>query len=404
LIKTKEILNNQVNAVLDKHPNLKNFTVVSANELPKSHMFHDRVQLARYIDLCWDHTYTRKDGKKEARFLYTPGYLEWILDPPFGNLDVTPVLMDKHGKVVGVLFNTKRDYWFEGRNGYITGIQSGMSIHPKYTRQGLFQLGIFSAHDQMIQNGYDAYLTWFDGKKSQIGTSLGTFRRKDACLHFFKNFTMYASAFDFNEVVSATNLQFYEKLAIRFRSGIPDKRSMNVEIVDLNDRLIPQITDMLNGLRYKADYVRSWSEDEVKKTFDFTPSTCKDHRTISTIGVQDGKVVALCYGYRIPLKDKKISYTYFIDGIDFDDSLSLVDKKTFMFESYKKARDQFHCTNAVYLNNSHAGNSELEKFVFLLCARFLPMDREIVYGTVPFTERANLSTQVELNNIYMDHK
>ncbi len=145
MLKTKEDLERQFEALYKKHPNLEDLVVKTRSDYPEGHKVHDYNWMAKFIDKAWFYTYTNPDNTRKSRFIYSSNYLEWLLGGNKINDELTIFVEDKNGEIVGLMGGVSRK--LKVKNFFNVGTYWGISVPPEHTKKGISQLLFFKMQE-----------------------------------------------------------------------------------------------------------------------------------------------------------------------------------------------------------------------------------------------------------------
>jgi len=166
MIKTEADLSEQLQKLRSKHPALNKLTVKTAADYPADHPVNNYEWLAAFIDKCWQATYNVPNRPPKSRFIYTPNYLEWLLDTSLIDKRLTTIISDKNEEILGIVYGIDKTLKLNGVNFKIA-IHSGISVLPEHLKKGIAQLLYLSYQVFIMNSGYDGAMFWFDAKNNE---------------------------------------------------------------------------------------------------------------------------------------------------------------------------------------------------------------------------------------------
>lgn len=342
--------NQSLDALMKKHPELDKFTLGRISDLSSDNTSRDIQNIADHVDASWSSTY-QVDGKiANSRFIYTAGYLDWILGSGQGHEEKVFTVMDDDN-IAGLAFFVPRTVKFED-DTFDSGILTGISINPSYSGQGVMQLLTLYMKDQIFKdNGDKPYFIWWDNINDKKGHSLTVFKEKDPTLDFVGAYPLLYKMFDSSTATDVLDIPFYEKPLVKLLSGVKHSIRANVRPMDEDlasegyDKLLasPDSSRRLQRVFSKSEFVRQATYQNDRQNDDFSPI----HLAYTT----DSGVQAMLLGYRIPVKQKGTGKFMFVDNLISNDHLSNSELRRFLTESEAIANEEYNAFGACYLKN-----------------------------------------------------
>lgn len=407
--KTLPDIQKSLDKLLLKHPEVEAYTIKNAAQFPHDHHTQDCQWLSDFIDRAWSHTYQRRDGAKNPRFVYSPGYLEWLLAPPWADKNLMYFVVDKKGRVAALAFALNKMLAI-GNSKLKTVLNFCKSVDPDHTGKGIGQLLHFHEQKNLFEKGepYDASLGWYDNLGSRKGGSMNTSKRVDPFLNLFE-YPMLIRIIDYQRTIENTSLPPVQKFFARLTGGIPGKRHLppHFSVRPFEKRDIDQVKSLLSMDGSPADdntgrYIHN--EDEIMRMLDFRPLYKDPFTTITTVMLENGQVVGLLHGYRIPVQDRRQDNVFFIDGIWMNSRISGERRHAFIVESLNIAWKEYNVYAAIAARGTFP-EENLGKRIFLpVMDPHLRVRRRKLYMAITvLNEHVDLQLK-HVKRMHIDHK
>jgi len=296
-IKTEEDIQRQKEILIEKHPNLKKFSVIPARDA-----FSDFKAIASFVDDSWQDSY-----KEQERFDYNEDYLKWVFGKDGFNSEKSIAVKDQMGNICGVFMFTPRTLNENGTN-IKTGIQTALSISPDAKGLGLAQLLHLESQLQGITD-LDSQFYWYDSHVKANPPSHEIFTKLESD-HFVKHgqFPLSVKPLDYQRVVENTKLNVFEKLGLRVLSGHPTKLPV-IEFIDSSN--LGEVTSYLNGFN------RIFTPDELSNYADFSGDQTKFTSAGIALRKQE-KIKGVAVGYTLDVIGKTKDTAFFLDLLASD--------------------------------------------------------------------------------------
>lgn len=407
--KTLFDIQKSIDKLLLKHPELSTYTIKNASQFPEYNHIHDYHWIAEFIERAWAHSYQRRDSTKISRFVYSAGYLEWLLGPPWADRELRDFVIDKSGKVAGISFGINKNIAI-GASKFKIAMCFCKSVDPDHTGKGIAQLIHLNKQKKILEREepYDAAAYWYDDLGRKKGGSMHTDTKIDPSLIFFE-YPMLIRIFDYNRAVANSHLPPVQKIIARITGGIPEKphlpRYLSVRRFEKND--LEQITSLLSLDQVPTtDSVGRYfyTEEEILRMLDFRPRYQDPFTTITTVMVEKGQVVGLLYGFRIPIQEKRQDNIFLIDGIWMNSRISIDKRHAFIVESLDIAWKEYNIYAAITVKGTFPEDN-LGKRIFLpVMDPYLRVRRKKLYmAMAAFNEPVERRLK-NTEKIHIDHK
>jgi len=366
--KTIDDIENSFAKLLSKHPELSDYTIENAGQFPPDHNIHDYNWVAGFIERAWAHTYQRRDGTKISRFIYSPGYLEWLLNASWADKGLMDFVIDKNAGIAGLAFGLNKNLSI-AHSTFRIAMYFCKSVDPDHTKKGIGQFIHHHEQKSLLEREglYDASAYWFDDLGKKKGGSMNTDKRIDSSLVFFE-YPMLIRIIDPERAVENTYLSAVQKPFVRLFSGIP-KKSLSMRLTvrpfernDLDQVLLLLSLDIFPTSTAIGRYRHS--EEEILRILDFRPDYQDSFTTISTVLVEKSQIVGLLYGFRIPIQEKSKDNIFFIDAIWVNSRISKENRSAFIAESLRFAWSEYDVYAAIVVKGTFPEDN-LGSLIFL---------------------------------------
>jgi hypothetical protein len=379
VIRTREYLHSQKEALFRKHPDLKEFRIVTVREAG-----WDYGRASDFIETCWRDYY----GADESRVVFSPEFLEWQLP----ELDGICVL-DRDGRQVGCLLVFPRSYQNAGAGVERFTFGSCLSILPDVRGRGIAQLMVLAVQELDLENGRSFSCCYIDRRKNGSGSSYrlwGT-RRSRAYAHI--PIPLLAKAFDWRKsqkygqlnplaaaVLRGAQKLFPSRLGCVFPDGRRVREGAAVHLA--------AVRELFDAADRSLSVRRVYGDEEVVRMIAFRKGAfhALSHLLLDEKGRADG---FLC-GYKFPLGER--DYACFVDGIVFRPGLPYRLKRSFLSECEGRLRDREGCVGVTLLSTASREN--------LLQYGYVPFDSQILlmdlYAGTDLSSRNLRNLRIEL--------
>ena len=331
LEKKKDQLNYEIlyDKLLKKHPELDEYEASRLKDLPADHYFRDLKNVAEHIETCWSYTYSEDIKNKKSRFIYSAGYLGWLLSSPSEGFENIMVVTQKTtGRVAGSALMIPRTIRF-GQTEFKSGILTGLSVHPDHTGRGIAQL-CHIERERLLQstNENTPVVIWWDAINSEKWHSLGIFKKKQYQIDFIGKYPLLVRFFDYKTTIETVYVPAYEKPLLRLIARIKPARS------DMVEQMTPDNAEQfydkfLFPINEKKFLERRWTKEGFIHDAAFVnPYDNDDFAPLYFAFKKNSEVVGGFLGFRTLSSQIKASKVLFTDHVFFDEALSMKERKT----------------------------------------------------------------------------
>ncbi|MEW5723277.1 MAG: hypothetical protein AB1896_09235 [Thermodesulfobacteriota bacterium] len=406
MIKNLETIEQTLTQLCLRHPELMRISVKSPSEISTSHPILDYGYLADFIARAWDHTYRSKEGRREVRFHYTPGYLEWLLASPWLDKNLTGIALDHEERVLGLSYGINKTLRLGGKSFRI-GLHSGLSVAPEYVGKGIAQYIHFNVQKKIVESGpsYDGSAYWWDGKNVKRGHSLDTFRRNDPLLKFF-SYDLLNRIFDYERALDNISLIPLQKPFAKFLSGVPEPRlPHNYQILEFASGDLEEVQLFLNEIEIGELVGRyQFNKEELWRILSFRPRPDDIFTTFCTLLRSDGALKGALYGYRTPLVQLNTDQVMFLDGIWIAPHLDPAIKKAFVAESLRVAYEAYDVYAALTMKGTFpVENCPRPLFQPVTLPQWIPQKRHFFMGIFAYSQEFDEELK-KAQGFFIDHK
>lgn len=375
MIKSTDVINQQLNQLIEKHPNLEGITIRSASQMNDN----DFSFLADFIDHSWKSTY----GEQE-RFDYNQDYLKWVFENKGFESPLSAV--SKSGnELCGLIFFTKRRLLLNGVE-VESGIQTALSIKTSHKGKGLAQFQILNLQKMAI-GMIPLLFYWWDQSVKTKRSSYKIFNTLDKnYLDFWGRFPLKTKILNYRRAVKNAHLNPVEKMGLRIMMTMEGHgRKRTVERIDSSNT--EEVTTFINQSVKTKGYGRLFTNSEL---FDYA---CFDGKAtnFSSLGVllrhSNGKVAGVAVGYNLNVIGKSIDNALFLDCI-------IVENK--------------HDLSSMFLAIESVALEKLNPFAILtlhpsagLMQGFAPVGKFLICNSINFKEGFR---KPQKQTMFLDHK
>ncbi len=388
-------IENNIQRIFKKYPDLENYKILKGSEIGDK---YDYSEMAAFINKCWDHTYKNKKREKKARWKFTPGYLEWLIEANSENRHHTMFVFDRDDNWVGLTCGfTKKIFVGEEIK---CSVHTGLSVDPEKTKHGIAQLIHHTGFKMDLELGMDTGLFWYDGLNNKKGHSLTIFRNSDKEMSFYP-YQIMGTIFDSERAIKNVELPAYQKTLMKIFSGIP-KASENIERVNDTcdfDEIIHFITKERIDIK-KVGFYR-YSSEEIRRLSNFR----KGEFSASAYTLRlKGELAGFLQGFRIPISQKNEDYIFNIDNIILAKSIQKKMTNRFLKSCLNMIHKEENVYGVVTVSGTYPTRYMGSRIFYpLLHPQSLFGKRYVFMGIAPF----NPSVEQKLGGIehfYIDQK
>jgi ribosomal protein S18 acetylase RimI-like enzyme len=342
-----------IETLKSRHPESGHFSVCALADLPGNHRLWNLHAISEFMETAWAESYQMGAGQSKSRFVFTAGYLDWLLAAKTDFRESVLVAIEPDtNEVAGLILMVPRQMQWHDRQ-FQSGILTGLSVAPSHRRRGIGQLLHFAAKRTLFeQNQGQPVFMWWDSACSGRGQAMRTFLRQDHNVVVAGRHAMLYRIFDGVAAARVLDLSWYEKLYLTAfadrNRNLRRKIQNSVQLMSTEDAeevfdtlLVTRRSDRILGRRFtKGSFVNETC---------FVPSDTDDpFRPLSFVYRSGGKPKAALWGYRIPVRQVDTGGIMVTDQLILDGSLSRRQRRRFVRNCEQIALEQFDVMGNMY--------------------------------------------------------
>jgi hypothetical protein len=339
--RTPEYFQRQKDALFRKHPDLREFRIITIKEAGWDHRM-----ASDFIESCWQSYYR----PEESRTVFSPEFLEW--QSP--ELDGICVLGSDRSKVAGCLLIFPRFY--RRQNGTVARsftFGSCLSILPELRGRGIAQLIVLAVQELDLENSRSFSCCYFDQRKNGLGSSFQLWGTRRSRASSLMQIPLLAKSFDWRKAREYGQLNLLETVVIRGAQMLfPSRRVQSFskgyrfEVGVQIHR--PAVLDLLDAADRGLPVRRVYADEELSRMIAFGKNGF--HALSYLLLDRNGCAHAFLYGYRFPLGTR--DHAFVADGIVFRPGLFCRLRRSFLSECEGRLRDEAGCVGVTLLSTA----------------------------------------------------
>lgn len=358
MIRTRDYLHRQTEALLRTHSDLGELRVVTVQEAGWDHQ-----QTSDFVESCWRDYY----GAEEARVVFSPEFLEWQLPELRGMC-----ALDRGGRPAGCLITFPRSYRMNGRTDVERfTLGSCLSVLPDLRGRGIAQLLVLAVQELDLDSGSSFSCCYIDRRKDGSGSSYRMWGTSRSRAYSLSRISLLAKAFDWrkareygrlNSVAAAVVRGAQRLFPSRQGRAFPDGR----RVQEGGREHLPAVRDLLAAADQPLPVRRVYGNEELTRMIAFRKNAFRALSYVLLDG--EGRADGFFCGYRLPVGAH--DWACFADGIVFRPGLPAPVKRAFLSECEGRLRDREGCVGITLLSTAAPEN--------LLQYGYVPYDSQIL--------------------------
>jgi GNAT superfamily N-acetyltransferase len=365
MIRTPAYLQERKEALIRKHPALKDLRIVTVQGAGWDHR-----RLSGFIESCWRNYY----GAEESRLVYSPEFLEWQIPELQGIC-----ALDRDGRPVGCLMGFPRSYRQRaGAGGERFSIGSCLGILPDHRGRGIAQLLVLALQERDVQEGLSFSCCYLDPRKKAAGSAFRLWGTRRSRGYSLLRIPLLAKTFDWRKSRQYGSLNLLETAATRGAQTLfPSRRGRAFpggrRVEEGTREHLPAVRDLFEAADRNLPVRRVYEDEALVRIMAFRKNAF--HALSYFLMGEDGRADGLLFGYKLPLRERDCAF--FTDGLVFRPGLPYRLKRSFLSECEGRLRDLEGCVGVTLLSTASPEN--------LLKYGYIPYSSQIL-GMDPYVE------------------
>ena len=360
MIKTLEDIRQQQRVLCEKCEDLGKLEIVPVREAFERLDFEG---LAEFVEASWRDSYGERD-----RFDYDQDYLRWAIGEEGFDSDLS-IAAREDGQLRGVFLHVKRSLIYRGK-AFDTGIQTALSVDPKWKRRGVASLLHLAAQERCIHHEKAGTFFWYDSSLKERHTSHEIFvGLEERYFEYWGQYSLRALILDAERALENAHVKMYERPLVKMLSGSKGYGAVGrLEVID--ERNSEEVRTYLNGKSLALGEGRFFSAAEFEKYSQFTGD--RGNFKTFAIAFRNPSIKAVLIGFPHTIRGRNCDRVFFVDYVSLD-GLSREEGRSFIKDAGQFIRERYDVYAIVSLHKKLG-----------LRQRFLPLSTKLSCYSLPY--------------------